>query len=126
MGGGTPATNHAAVVTYQFIAKTNTLEVVTAGGSVTTAAYTDRNPIMNAVTLEEVLPPTDTDADGLPDEWERIFFGNLSQTGSGDPDGDGLTNAQEYEAFDRVLIKGLPKLSAADRGTIIEEMRKHP
>ena len=35
-------------------------------------------------------------------------------------------NAQEYEAFDQVLIKGLPKLSAADRATIIEEMRKHP
>ena len=39
----------------------------------------------------------DTDADGLPDLWERNYFANLSQTASGDPDGDGLTNLQEYQ-----------------------------
>jgi len=41
-------------------------------------------------------PAADSDADGLPDSWEQTFFGNLNQTGSGDPDGDGRTNAQEY------------------------------
>jgi len=39
----------------------------------------------------------DSDADGLPDSWERKYFGNLNQTGSGDFDGDGLTNLQEYQ-----------------------------
>ena len=39
----------------------------------------------------------DTDGDGLPDQWERDFFGNLSQDGNGDPDGDGKTNLEEFQ-----------------------------
>ncbi|MES2308388.1 MAG: hypothetical protein V4507_05965, partial [Verrucomicrobiota bacterium] len=39
----------------------------------------------------------DTDGDGLPDSWEMTNFGNLSQTASGDFDGDGKTNLQEYQ-----------------------------
>lgn len=39
---------------------------------------------------------TDSDADGLPDAWETAHFGNLSQTASGDPDGDGFTNLAEF------------------------------
>jgi hypothetical protein len=37
----------------------------------------------------------DSDGDGLPDAWELQHFTNLDQTSSGDPDNDGLTNAQE-------------------------------
>lgn len=40
----------------------------------------------------------DTDADGLPDSWETANFGNLSQTGAGDFDGDGATNLAEFNA----------------------------
>ncbi len=41
----------------------------------------------------------DTDSDGLPDSWENTYFGNItSQNGTGDPDGDGQTNYQEYVA----------------------------
>lgn len=40
--------------------------------------------------------PTDTDGDGLGDAWETETFGNLDEDGAGDPDGDGLTNAEEY------------------------------
>lgn len=40
----------------------------------------------------------DADNDGLPDSWEETYFGNTTnQTGSDDPDGDGLNNTQEYE-----------------------------
>ncbi|MGE3841938.1 MAG: PQQ-dependent sugar dehydrogenase [Vicinamibacterales bacterium] len=49
------------------------------------------------------LNDPDTDGDGLPDSWEQEL--GLDQTSSsgpngaaGDPDGDGLTNAQEYAA----------------------------
>ena len=42
--------------------------------------------------------PSDADRDGLPDAWEMAHFGNLAQTGTGDPDGDGFTNAQEWAA----------------------------
>ncbi len=38
----------------------------------------------------------DTDADGLPDTWERSHFGNLNQEAQGDPDGDGFTNLDEW------------------------------
>ncbi len=41
--------------------------------------------------------PADTDHDGLPDAWERQYFGNLNQTASGDFDGDGLNNLREYQ-----------------------------
>jgi hypothetical protein len=39
---------------------------------------------------------TDTDNDGLPDDWEIDNFGDLGQNPSNDTDGDGLTNIQEY------------------------------
>ena len=38
----------------------------------------------------------DSDGDGLPDTWERAFFGDLSRDGNGDFDGDGLTDKEEY------------------------------
>jgi hypothetical protein len=38
----------------------------------------------------------DSDADGLLDAWEIQYFGNItSQSGAGDPDGDGLSNTLE-------------------------------
>ncbi len=41
---------------------------------------------------------SDTDGDGLPDWWEKAYFGgSLSQTGSGDYDSNGLSNKDEYE-----------------------------
>jgi len=41
---------------------------------------------------------TDTDADGLPDIWEKLYFGDLRFGPGDDPDGDGLTNLQEYQS----------------------------
>jgi PKD repeat protein len=40
----------------------------------------------------------DTDGDGLPDNWEDTYFGNLNEGANDDPDNDGATNIQEYEA----------------------------
>ncbi len=40
----------------------------------------------------------DTNSNGIPDLWETQMFGNLNQSLTDDPDGDGLTNAQEYQA----------------------------
>lgn len=39
-----------------------------------------------------------TDSDQLPNSWETTHFGNLSQNGSGDFDGDGVSNAAEFTA----------------------------
>ena len=41
---------------------------------------------------------TDTDADGMDDAWEVSYFGDLSHGPSEDPDGDGYTNMEEYQA----------------------------
>lgn len=56
--------------------------------------------------LAEVMQGTnpfgweDTDdngqGDGLPDDWEIHHFGNLDYDGTNDPDGDELTNLQEF------------------------------
>lgn len=39
----------------------------------------------------------DSDSNGLPDWWEIKYFGAIGQNPSADPDGDGLTNLQEYQ-----------------------------
>lgn len=60
----------------------------------------------------------DSDANGLPDWWERLYFGSLTGTDPGiDPDHDGMTNLQEFlggtdpaSAQDRLRISALAKL----------------
>jgi uncharacterized protein YkwD len=42
--------------------------------------------------------PSDSDSDGLPDSWEMTHFGNLTQTATGNPDGDGADNLAEFNA----------------------------
>lgn len=51
----------------------------------------DSDPVSPAST------PNDTDADGLPDAWEKLYFTGLAQTPTGDPDGDALSNLLEYQ-----------------------------
>lgn len=41
---------------------------------------------------------SDSDSDGLPDDWERFYFGNLAQSGTDDTDRDGVSNLDEYNA----------------------------
>ncbi|MBC3758977.1 hypothetical protein H7U19_11210 [Hyunsoonleella sp. SJ7] len=38
----------------------------------------------------------DTDGDGMPDEWERLVFGDLTKEANGDEDGDGYSNLEEF------------------------------
>lgn len=40
----------------------------------------------------------DGDGDTMDDEWETCYFGDTSRTGADDLDGDGLTDADEYDA----------------------------
>ena len=41
---------------------------------------------------------TDSDGDGIPNDWEIFYFGDLTQTATGDADGDGTNNLAEYNA----------------------------
>jgi hypothetical protein len=61
----------------------------------------DGDGIGNKAELEQQSDPlawVDTDGDGLPDDWEQHYFGNLNQNGAGHSDNDNLTNAQEFAA----------------------------
>lgn len=42
------------------------------------------------------LGAVDSDGDGLDDDWEMTYFGNLSRDGSGDFDGDEQTDRDEF------------------------------
>jgi hypothetical protein len=52
-----------------------------------------------AVVQTDTIPAgTDSNANGLPDAWERIYFGALGVNPLADPDGDGMSNQEEYLA----------------------------
>lgn len=73
-----------------------------------------------------VIGDADTDADGLPDDWEREFLRGLAESGDGDPDGDGMSNAAEWalgsepeDPASRVVVRGLRR--EAD-GTVVLDL----
>jgi hypothetical protein len=44
----------------------------------------------------KICPSTDTDCDGMDDQWELDYFGNLDRDGTGDADGDGISDLDEF------------------------------
>jgi len=46
--------------------------------------------------LPAIDPLYDGDHNGLPDAWERRYFGGIGVDPNGDADGDGISNLQEY------------------------------
>ena len=56
----------------------------------------------------DVVPGgTDSDHNGLADAWEYLYFGHLGVNPNADPDGDGMSNLQEY-------LAGTDPLNAGD------------
>ena len=64
-----------------------------------TLTVTDEEGLQDSdeVLVSVLTQKMDTDGDGLADNWERYYFGDVnSQAANDDPDGDGLSNLAEY------------------------------
>ena len=94
--GGLNVLSNGTVYSYVFAPEGDTVNIVLDG---TDSDFPDTNAIINGLTLEQVSFGDDSDGDGLFDNWESAFFGDItSQNGGGDPDGDGLDNTGELTA----------------------------
>lgn len=64
----------------------------------------DEDTLSNLYEHQHSLDPTqangsgDLDNDGLPDSWEQMWFDDLDETPSGDPDRDTVNNLVEWQA----------------------------
>lgn len=63
-----------------------------------TRPYTLLTDLSGLFTIDTTDPtPLDTDNDGLPNEWEELYFGGIhAGTWNEDSDGDGLSNRLEF------------------------------
>lgn len=68
-----------------------------AGNYPITVTASDGSLFTNQAVMLTVFSQHDTDGDGLDDDWERLHFGDLSRDGSGDYDGDGISDKDEFD-----------------------------
>lgn len=58
---------------------------------------TDANGLQTQLQQRITVNSTDSDGDGLLDEWEQTYLGGLGETEADDYDMDGMTNGEEHE-----------------------------
>lgn len=92
--------NSSEPFSYRFQMAGPSLYVRAELGPITAPADADGDGIFDYQEVLSSLDPqsaADTDTDGLPDDWERFWFGNLaSHNGTTNGDGDAFTDAQEF------------------------------
>lgn len=64
--------------------------------------------MLSAETNAALISDTDSDTDGMPDDWEVLYWSSLDPNPTGDDDGDGIVNAQE------MLLMTHPRLADSD------------
>ncbi len=85
-----------------------------------TLAVTDQAAGQTGIVAETELilhgiPITDTDRDGLDDDWERREIGSLAASGADDPDRDGWSHAAEAWLGQSPLISDRPLFASIAR-----------
>ncbi len=97
------------IVTVQFFADGEMLAEITSppfqclwqdlpvGSHILTAVAFDNSGTSTQSGAIQITGFVDSDRDGLSDDWERATFGNLDQDATGDFDGDGRSNLQEFQ-----------------------------
>ncbi len=84
----------ASLISYTYDAAGRLVAVEYGGGKAINYTY---DPAGNLTGLVQ-MAFLDSDHDGLDDNWERLYFGDLSRNGSGDFDQDGQSDLSEYLA----------------------------
>lgn len=104
-----PITGITVATSADLLARTHTIDDVLAEAR-SAFALTATSPCVDAgdpadgagteigLAYVSAVDPNDTDADDLVDSWEMDNFGSLTNEASGDVDGDGLLNVEEFIA----------------------------
>jgi len=80
-----------------FFNVTNRVTLVNPAQAAFSLSATNRG-LVQRVDLEVAIVLEDLDGNGLPDAWERLYFGHTGIDPFADPDRDGMNNLAEYKA----------------------------